>query len=90
MTAPSFVGIDVSAQHLDVAVLPGGTHFTLANTDSGIASLVDRLGETPPQIVVLEATGGYELGVAYALVCGAPARRYHESQGFAPLCQVHR
>ena len=59
MTAPSFVGIDVSAQHLDVAVLPGGTHFTLANTDSGIASLVDRLGETPPQIVVLEATGGY-------------------------------
>lgn len=67
MTAPSFVGIDVSAQHLDVAVLPGGTHFTLANTDSGIASLVDRLGETPPQIVVLEATGGYELAVAYAL-----------------------
>ena len=67
MTAPSFVGIDVSAQRLDVAVLPGGAHFTLANTDSGIASLVDRLGDLAPQIVVLEATGGYEVPVAYAL-----------------------
>ena len=91
MTAPSFVGIDVSAQHLDVAVLPGGTHFTLANTDSGMAKLVDRLGETGTQIVVLEATGGYELAVAYAL----SAAHLHrcgclESQGFAPLCQVHR
>ena len=59
MTSPQpFVGIDVSAQSLDVAVLPGGTHFILANTDSGIAALVGRLGDLDPHIVVLEATGG--------------------------------
>ena len=59
MTSPQpFVGIDVSAQSLDVAVLPGGTPFTLANTDSGIAALVGRLGDLDPRIVVLEATGG--------------------------------
>lgn len=68
MSSPQlFVGIDVSAQRLDVAVLPGGNHFTLANSDSGIASLVGRLGDLHPQIVVLEATGGYEIPVAYAL-----------------------
>jgi transposase len=68
MSSPQpFVGIDVSAKRLDVAVLPGGSHFTLANTDSGIASLAGRLGDLNPQIVVLEATGGYELPVAYAL-----------------------
>jgi transposase len=68
MSSPQpFVGIDVSAQRLDVAVLPDGTHFTLANTDSNIASLAGRLRDLHPQIVVLEATGGYELPVAYAL-----------------------
>lgn len=64
---PPFVGIDVSAKRLDVAVLPAGTHFTVAHTDSGLASLVRRLQDLDPQIVVLEATGGYEIPVAYAL-----------------------
>jgi len=68
MTSPQpFVGIDVSAKHLDVAVLPAGTHFTVAHTDSGIASLVSRLRDLDPQIVVLEATGGYEIPVAYSM-----------------------
>jgi len=62
-----FVGIDVSAKRLDVAVLPAATHFTVAHTDEGIASLVCRLQELGPQIVVLEATGGYEIPVAYAM-----------------------
>ena len=59
MTSPQpFVGIDVSAKRLDVAVLPGGTHFTTANTDAGIAFLAGRLRDLDPHIVVLEATGG--------------------------------
>jgi transposase len=68
MTSPQpFVGIDVSAKRLDVAVMPAGTHFTLPHTDDGIASLVRRLQDLGPQIVVLEATGGYEIAVAYAM-----------------------
>lgn len=63
----NFVGIDVSAKRLDVAVLPAGTHFTVAHSDEGIASLVHRLLELRPHIVVLEATGGYEISVAYAM-----------------------
>jgi transposase len=63
----NFVGIDISAKRLDVAVLPAGTHFTVAHTDEGIVSLVRRLQELRPHIVVLEATGGYENAVAYAM-----------------------
>jgi transposase len=62
-----FVGIDVSAKRLDVAVLSSGAHFTLTYTDDGIASLAHTLQELAPRIVVLEATGGYEIPVAYAL-----------------------
>jgi transposase len=64
---PTFVGIDVSAKHLDVAVLPAGTHFTVPYTDEGIAALSPRLLDLSPQIVLLEATGGYEVPIAYAL-----------------------
>jgi transposase len=68
MTSPQpFVGIDVSATSLDIAVLPGGTHFTMPHTNQGIATLVHRLRELGPQIVVLEATGGYEIPAAYAM-----------------------
>lgn len=63
----SFVGIDVSAKSLDIAVLPDGSHFRVAHTDEGLAAVVSRLRELGPQIVVLEATGGYEIQVAYAM-----------------------
>ena len=63
----TFVGIDISANRLDVAVLPAGNHFTVAHTDEGIVSLVGRLQEAGPQSVVMEATGGYEIPVAYAM-----------------------
>lgn len=66
-SSQSFVGIDVSATRLDVAVLPAGTHFTVPYTDDGIAALVHTLRDLAPQTVVLEATGGYEIPVVYAM-----------------------
>jgi len=66
-TPQTFVGIDVSSQHLDVDSLPASHHFSEPNTEDGIASLVLRLRKLNPQIVLLEATGGYEVPVAYAL-----------------------
>jgi len=62
-----FVGIDVSSQHPDVVTVPVSQPFSKPNTDDGIASLVARLQPLNPQIVLLEATGGYEIPVAYAL-----------------------
>jgi len=64
---PTFVGIDVSSKRLDVAVLPTALHFTAPYTDEGLAALAQRLLKLAPQIVLLEATGGYEIPAAYAL-----------------------
>jgi len=62
-----FVGIDVSSQRLDVDTVPVSQPFSEPNTADGIASLVGRLKPLNPQIVLLEATGGYEIPAAYAL-----------------------
>jgi transposase len=62
-----FVGIDVSAQRLDGDTLPASQRFSKPHTEEGIASLVQHLRPLNPQIVLMEATGGYEIPVAYAL-----------------------
>lgn len=61
---PLFVGIDVSKDHLDVAVRPTGEAWQVSYDSQGISDLVGRLRELVPQLVVLEATGGMELAVA--------------------------
>ena len=66
-TPQPFVGIDVSSQRLDVDMLPASQRSSEPNTEDGIASLVLRLKALNPKIVLLEATGGYEVPVAYAL-----------------------
>jgi len=66
-THQPFIGIDVSSQRLDVDMLPAGQRSSDPNTEDGIASLVLRLKAVNPKIVLLEATGGYEVPVAYAL-----------------------
>jgi transposase len=62
-----FVGIDVAAAHLDVAVRPDGTAWRVANDAAGQADLAARLTEVAPTLVVLEASGGYEAAVAAEL-----------------------
>jgi transposase len=66
-TSQPFVGIDVSSQRLDVDMVPVSQFFSEPNNEDGIASLTAHLQALNPQIVLLEATGGYELPVAYAL-----------------------
>jgi transposase len=69
-----FVGIDVSKDRLDVSVRPIGDKFVVARDEAGLAELVGRLQTPRPELVVLEATGGYEQIVLAALVsAGLPA-----------------
>ena len=63
----SFVGIDVSKAELDIYVRPSATHWTVRNDAEGHARLVRRLIAIAPTLIVLEATGGLERQVAYAL-----------------------
>ncbi len=62
-----FVGIDVSKARLDVHVLPSGQSFAVARDGDALASLVEDLAGLSPGLIVLEATGGYEVTVAAAL-----------------------
>lgn len=62
-----FVGIDVAQDQLDVHVIPKAEHFTCPNDANGIASLVSRLQKEHPTVIIMEASGGYEITVAAEL-----------------------
>jgi transposase len=62
-----FVGIDVSKDRLDVHLRPLGTAFAVARDGEGLASLVERLRGLAVALVVIEATGGFEVTVAAAI-----------------------
>jgi transposase len=67
MEEPRFVGIDVSKDRLDVCVRPASETAQFVRDGEGIKALVDRMQQISPQIVVLEATGGFEAPVVAAL-----------------------
>ena len=60
------VGIDVSKHEFCVAVHPSGERWTSATTPAAVDALVARVRGVTPQLIVLEATGGYELALAGA------------------------
>ncbi len=62
------IGIDVAKAELVVAARPSGEWWTVANDERGVRTLVERLRGEAPELIVLEATGGYELLCVAALV----------------------
>ena len=70
-----YVGIDVSKRHLDIAVRPIGELWRANNNKADIERLIVRVGNLEPQLVVMEATGNYEMPLAAAMqVAGLPLR----------------
>jgi transposase len=63
----TIVGIDVSKDRLDVAVRPSGEVFTIERNPAGLEQLTVRLGVLSPNLVALEASGGFEAVVTAAL-----------------------
>ena len=61
------VGIDVSKDRLDIAVRPSGEVFAVERNAAGLEQLTIRLRELAPQVVALEATGGFETIAAATL-----------------------
>lgn len=90
MSTESFVGIDVSKDHLDVHVRPAGTARRFANTDAGHRAVLTFLAPFAPTLVVLEATGRHERAVVAALAADpipvvvlnpARARQFAQAMG---------
>jgi transposase len=76
-----WIGIDVAKAWLDVARAGEATVRRLSNDADGIAALVAEMRAAVPQLVVLEATGGYERAVTAALsVAGIPVAAVNPRQ----------
>ena len=66
-----FIGIDVAKAELVVGVRPTGAGWTATNDARGVHDVVERLRALAPTLIVLEATGGYELLCVAALATAA-------------------
>lgn len=84
------VGIDVSKDKLDVAILGQKTITQATNTKRGIAGLIRQMQKLNPKLIVVEATGGYEealvlglyeAGLSVALVSPQRVRQYAKASG---------
>ncbi len=67
MATSSYVGIDVSKGRLDVAILGKEEVWQVDNIQAGIAQLVKQMQTLAPELIVAEATGGYQRAVVDAL-----------------------
>jgi transposase len=86
-----FVGIDVSKDRLDVHLRPSAETFQVARDGQGLEQLMARLTTVAPELVVLEATGGFEITVAAAIAAaGLPLAVVNPAQirAFARAEQV--
>ena len=75
------VGIDVSKKRLDVHVRPAGTVLNHSRDAAGIEGLIDALAGITPQLIAVEATGGFETVVVASLAArGLPVVAVNPAQ----------
>lgn len=67
------VGIDVGKQQLAIAVHPTGEAWECATTPDALDDLIARMRVLQPGLVVLEASGGYEMPVIAMCAAGGLA-----------------
>ena len=85
-----FVGIDISKDELEVAIWQEQTTKQYANTNKGIEELIEKISKKVIELIVVEATGGYEYqlvvqmlqaGLPVALVNPTRIRRFAQASG---------
>ena len=90
-----FVGIDVSKDKMDVYVIPHNKTWTVENGD--FKTLIKQLNKYRPYLIVLEPTGGYEIGLYNALMGAGfkvsrehPYKIHHHAKGMGKLAKTDR
>jgi transposase len=87
----SICGVDVSKAKLDAWIEPAGAFVSFDNDTAGIAKLAAFCRQHAVNLVVMEASGGYErrafldlwqAGLACALINPRSVRRYAQAMGF--------
>ena len=91
MPEPIHVGIDIAKDTLEVAFGPQAATQCFANDDDGHEALTTALRAHPVELIVMEATGGYETpcacalqaaGFAVAVVNARQARDFAKAMGY--------
>lgn len=67
MTERKVLGIDVSKTTLDCSASSNAQFFQVGNDAAGVEQLIARCQELKPDLIVLEASGGYETAAATRL-----------------------
>jgi transposase len=62
------VGVDVSKTGLECFVLPAEERLRASQDPQDLSALADRIAALKPELVVIEATGGYERALLQALL----------------------
>jgi transposase len=86
-----FVGIDVAKRTVDVAIRPTGVTKTWENREAELSLLAAHLMSLAPSLIVLEATGGYEMDIVSLLASsGLPVVVVNPRQvrDFAKACGI--
>jgi len=68
----TYVGIDVSKATLDVAAMPSGEVWQCSNDETGIKTVLEAVLPLKPLLVVVEATGGYQMPLVAMLAPRLP------------------
>ena len=63
-----FVGIDVAKENLEIFAMPDNVRMSFPNDDEGRIELARLLADMKPGLVVMEASGGYEIPLVEVLV----------------------
>lgn len=62
-----YAGIDVASKSFELGFSNGKHGGKYDYTENGLKELIEKLGETKPELVVVEATGGYEWDLVASL-----------------------
>jgi len=63
----TFIGVDIAKDSFEFAAYGDDRHFNMSNDETGIRQAVEQIQKLSPELLVLEATGGYEHPLVAAL-----------------------
>jgi transposase len=67
MGKQNYIGIDVAKDSMEVTVHEGKEDWAYANDENGLTKLLAKMKRLSPSLIVIEATGGYEITIAAEL-----------------------
>jgi transposase len=67
MNKGTFIGVDIAKASFEFVAYGDDRHFNLSNDEGGIQQAVKQMEKLSPELIVLEATGGFELPLVAAL-----------------------